>query len=143
MLRLLLVFIVCGVWSFAQTPQVSAPAPAKNYTVSLFSDAGYHSMHIRGAAADLRNPNRIALTDLTLTIYTGDARRAVDTVILSPRAVFEPDEQRISGDGLVRLIRPDLELTGENWQYDDAAKKILIQRKAHIVFQAELGDLLK
>ena len=127
----------------AQSPRVTAPAPARNYTLSLFSDQGYHSMHVRGASADLRNPKQVGLTDLNLTVFSGDASRKVDTVILSPQAVLQPDSEMISGPARVRLIRDDLEITGEDWRYEHAAKRILIQRNARIVFQAELTDLLK
>jgi hypothetical protein len=128
----------------AQTPRVSAPAPAKNYTFSLFSEKGFHSLHGRGASADLSNPNRIGLTDLSLTLFKGDSGRNVETVILSPLAVFEPKLEHISGSAVVRLVRDDLEVTGEDWVYDHPAKKILIRRNARIVFiGAELTDLLK
>lgn len=139
-LPLLLLFAVP---LLAQSPRITAPAPARNYTLSLFSDQGYHSMHVRGAAAEARSGGRIALTDLTLSIYTGDASRTVETVILSPQAVLEPDAEVVAGPSLVRLIRDDLEVTGEDWSYDHRAKKILIQRNARIVFHAEVADLLK
>jgi hypothetical protein len=124
-------------------PRITAPTPARNYTLSLFSDQGYHRMHVRGTSADLSNPTRIALSELTLTLFTGDSSRTVETVILSPQAVLEPEKELVAGDGIVRLIRDDLELTGESWQYDHGAEKILIQRNARIVFQAAIGDLLK
>lgn len=127
----------------APSPRLLAPTPARNYTLSLFSDQGYHHMHVRGASADLRNPARIGLNDLTLTVFSGDAARKIDTIILSPEAVLVPETQQIGGPAGVRLIRDDLELTGQDWHYDHAAKKILIRRSARIVFQAELADLLK
>jgi hypothetical protein len=130
--------------SIAQTrPRVTAPTPARNYTLSRFSEQGYHRLHVRGTSADLSNPARIGLTELTLTQFTGDSSRTVETVILSPEAILEPEAEILSGAGLVRLIRDDLELTGENWHYDHGAKKILIQRQARIVFRAELADFLK
>lgn len=142
-LRRLAVLWICATAVMAQAPRISSPAPVKNYTLSFFSDSGFHSMHIRGGSAELRNEERIVLTDLTLTLFTGDASRNVDTVLLSPRAVLEPATQQVSGPSTVRLVREDFEVTGEDWRYDHPAKKILIGRNARIVFQAELADLLK
>lgn len=141
--RLAALWIWAAAMAAAQAPEVSAPSPVRNYTLSFFSESGYHSMHVRGGTADLRDPERIVVTDLTLTLFTGDASRTVDTVILSPRAILEPEPQQVWGPGPVRLVGQDLELTGEDWRYDHPAKKILIQRRARIVFQAELADLLK
>ena len=126
-----------------QTPRISAPAPVKDYSISFFSEAGYHDMQVKGATADVSDPKRIAVTGLILTLFSGDEAQQVETVILSPEALVEPDPQLVSGPSAVRLVRDDLELTGENWQYEHAAKKILIHRKARIVFCAPLVDLLK
>lgn len=126
-----------------QTPRVTSPAPVKGYSVSFFSDEGYRSVHVKGATADLSNPDRVVVTGLVLTQFSGDATEEVDTVLLSPEAVVEPGPEVATGPSSVRLIRDDLELTGEDWRYEHASKRILIHKKARIVFQAPLADLLK
>ncbi|HEX2100723.1 MAG TPA: hypothetical protein VHF69_08675 [Candidatus Synoicihabitans sp.] len=127
----------------AQVPQISSPAPVKNYSISFFSEQGFHSMLIRGGAANLQDPRNIVVSNLTLTRYSGDSSRRVETVILSPEAVLQPETQVVTGPAAVRLVRDELELTGEDWRYEHHGKKILIRRNARIVFQAELSDLLK
>lgn len=123
--------------------QISSPAPVRNFTLPFFNDEGFHTMLVRGREASLANPQRIGLSDMTLTLFSGDETQKVDTVILSPTATVIPADSRIVGPGQVRLIRDDLELTGEEWSYDQPAKRILIQRGARIVFHAALADLLK
>lgn len=127
----------------AQVPRLSSPAPVKSYSISFFSDLGYHNLHVKGATADVSDPEHIVVTGLTLTIFTGDESQRVETVILSPQAVLEPEPQRVTGPSTVRLVRDDLELTGEDWTYEHAAKRILIRRNARILFRAPLADLLK
>lgn len=126
-----------------QTPRVTSPAPVKGYSVSFFSDEGYRSMQVKGATADLSNSDRVVVTGLVLTQFSGDATQEVDTILLSPEAVVEPGPEVATGPSSVRLIRDDLELTGEDWRYEHASKRILIHKKARIVFQAPLADLLK
>lgn len=129
--------------SSAQSSRISAPAPIKNFTAPFFNDEGYHTMVVRGGEARILSPQRIALADMNLTLFSGDERRLAETVILAPEALVQPEAQLVSGPAAVRLIRDDVELTGEDWTYDHAAQKISINRRARLVFQAAVADLLK
>ncbi len=134
---------LAGLAAAPATAQFSSPAPVKNFSLPFFNDEGFHTMLVRGREASLTNPQRIGLTDMTLTLFSGEEDQKVDTVILSPAAFVLPNEQKVTGPTLVRLVRDDLELTGEDWIYDHPAQKIIIQKRAHIVFNAPLADLLK
>lgn len=123
--------------------QFSSPAPVKNFALPFFNDEGFHTMLIRGREALLANPERIALSDMALTLFRGDEAQTVDTVILSPAATVEPRAEIIRGPATVRLVRDDLELTGTDWAYDHRAAKITIQKGARILFYSPLSDLLK
>ena len=123
--------------------QFSSPTPVKNFSLPFFNDEGYHTMLVRGREALLTNPQRIGLTDMTLTLFAGDAAQTVDTVVLSPTAFVLPGESRATGPGIVRLVRDDLELTGNDWVYDQPAQTILIKKGARIIFRSALTDLLK
>jgi hypothetical protein len=50
---------------------------------------------------------------------------------------------RAAGDGTVRLIRDDIEVTGSGWNYDHPGKKVSITRNVRVVFAAQLNDILK
>ena len=47
------------------------------------------------------------------------------------------------GTSNVRLVRDDIEVTGEEWTYDHNAKKVSLARHARITFKAALPDILK
>ncbi|MGH7944566.1 MAG: LPS export ABC transporter periplasmic protein LptC, partial [Opitutaceae bacterium] len=109
----------------------------------IFTDKeGYRSMTLRGS--EVRPAGRsIAVTDLSITIFSGDAKTTVDSVLLSPAAVFLPRENRARGDKSVRLIRDDVEVTGVGWDYDHASKKVSLQQNVRVTFRAQLNDILK
>ncbi|HEY0945463.1 MAG TPA: hypothetical protein VGD81_09345 [Opitutaceae bacterium] len=129
--------------TFAQSPKITARAPVKDFTLPFFNDAGHRTMLVRGGEALLANPERVTIHELTLTVFSGHADNRVDTVILSPAATVIPAEKAVTGEQVVRLVRDDLEVSGEAWRYDHDAKKILINRNVHIVFRTELKDILK
>ena len=128
-------------------PAERAPAttsPAKNWVLPLFTDKeGFRSMTLRGSEARTLVANRIDVTDLNITVFSGDAAARVDSLLLSPQASFYPKENRASGEKSVRFIRDDVEVTGEGWSYDHALKKVSLARNARVVFSAQLNDILK
>jgi hypothetical protein len=125
------------------TPATVGAAPAVNWVLPIFSDKeGFRSMTLRGS--EVRPAGKsIAVTDLSITIFSGDANAHVDTILLSPAAVFSPKDNRATGDRAVRLIRDDIEVTGVGWSYDHDAKKVSLQQNVRVTFHAQLNDILK
>jgi hypothetical protein len=78
-----------------------------------------------------------------VTVFSGTPAAKVDSVLLSPEATFLIGEKIAHGDQSVRLIRDDVEVTGEGWTYNYNEKKVLISRHAHVVFHTALPDILK
>ena len=119
------------------------PAPAVNWVLPLFSDKeGFRSMTLRGSEVRPVGKN-IAVTDLSITIFSGDAKSHVDSILLSPAAIFFPKENRASGDKAVRFIRDDIDVTGVGWTYDHAGRKVSIQQRVRVTFSAQMNDILK
>jgi len=88
-------------------------------------------------------PSQIELTNLNLTLFDGTDRNAIETILLSPQATALTDEETISGEGLVRIIRDDVEITGTGWRYEHARRKVSIAKHTRIRFQSSLPDLLR
>jgi len=148
--RLLLPFALLASTALqAQAPVASsAPAPAgppaKNWILPLFTDKdGFRTMTLRGSEVRPVGPDRIDVADLSITVFSGDAAARVDTVLLSPAAKFFPKENRASGENSVRLIRDDIEVTGDGWSYEQVAKRVFIATNVRVVFRAQLKDILK
>jgi hypothetical protein len=136
-LRLLACCALAGAAGFA------APAPAINWMAPLFTKDNFRSMTLRGAKASFPASDEVAVVDLSITVFSGDALNHVETVMLSPAATFRPKQNLARGDAGVRIIRDDLEATGVHWTYDHAQKKVSLQGRVRIVFNAEFKNLLK
>lgn len=134
------VLLVLSGLALAQTQ--TSQAPVENFRLPTFTQEGHRSMLLQGSQA-LVGTNQVELRGMTLTIFSGEAANTVDTVILSPVATIQLDRELIQGESTVRVIRDDIEITGQGWSYDHAGKKVSIARNARIVFQAQLPDILK
>jgi hypothetical protein len=122
---------------------IAVAPPASNWTLPLFTREGYHQMTLRGDLVHPVDSDRVDIVGMNFTVFSGGTDAKVDSVILSPNAKFMINERIASGAGTVRLIRDDIDVTGEDWSYSYNEKKVLIMRKAHVVFHAALPEMLK
>jgi len=117
--------------------------PAHNWAMSLFSPEGYHTMNLGGSEVRPISNDRIDVVNMNIIVFTGGAKPRVESIVTSPSATFLLSERIARGDQSVRLIRDDAEVTGWGWIYYANQKKVLIQRRARVTFQAAIPDLLK
>ena len=119
-------------------------APGSNWVLPLFSDKeGYRSMTARGSEVRPAGGGAFTVSNLNVTIFSGDAAARVETVLLSSLATFFPQEKRASGSNSVRIIRDDLEATGLRWSYVQDQKHVTLEGDVQIIFNAPLPDILK
>jgi hypothetical protein len=117
--------------------------PAKNWVLPLFTPEGFHSMTLRGAEVYTVGADQIDIVNMNITVFSGTAATRVDTILLSPAASFFPRENRASGGQSVRMIRDDIDVSGEQWTYDYTQKKVSIHKGLRVAFRAELNGILK
>jgi hypothetical protein len=123
--------------------EIAVAPPARNWTLPLFTVEGYRQMTLRGDEVHPVSSDRIDILGMNVTVFSGKADAKIDSVLLSPEASFQLNEKVASGQRTVRLIRDDIEVTGESWSYSYNEKKVLIYKHAHVVFHAALPDMLK
>ena len=129
----------------AQTStRISSEVPVLNFRLPAYTPSGgFRAWLVRGSEARVLGPNDIDIKELTLTIFTGDARDRIETLILSPVATVAPEDQRASGAEAIRVINDNFEASGTDWHYDYREKKVSIARNVRVVLHSELKDLLK
>lgn len=118
-------------------------APALNWVLPVFTKEGYHSMTARGSEARITGDHQFEVTDLNLTLFSGDATNRVENIILSPAATFLSQTRVAHGEKLVRFIGDDIEASGTRWVYLHDQKKISLDGAVRVTFRAELKNLLK
>ena len=120
---------------------ISVDAPIINFRIPTFNRQNQRSWLLCGAEGRYLNANELAVTNLSLTVFTGDATNGVEYVFLSPAAVARPDDGQVRGAGLLRVVAPSFEATGEDWTYDHREKKISIRKNVRVVFHTPLQRL--
>lgn len=125
------------------TPQIRPSAPIKEFRLPSFDKDGKKTSFMRAAEALFVSPTQVDVKELQLTLFTKDGTEGFDTVLLAPTATLLTEQQIVSGKDQVRLIRLDVEVTGEQWSYRHLEKRVLIGKNARVIFQEELKDIIK
>ena len=139
----LLGLAACAGLAASAAPKGGATAPIKDFRLPTFTDEGFRKFIIRAAEARLPSPQQIDGKEVEVTLFSGKADERIDSMLAAPSATLFPEKQLASGVESVRLERIDITVTGSDWSYDHAAQKIVINRDAHVIIRAPLGDILK
>ncbi|HEY1765280.1 MAG TPA: hypothetical protein VGF85_10180 [Opitutaceae bacterium] len=129
--------------ALAGADEIQVGPPAHNWVLPLFTKEGYRQMTLRGDRVQPVTSDRVDITGMTVTVYSGDAKAKVDSFLSSPEATFLINEKVAKGPGSVRIVRDDVEVEGEAWTYLYNERKVLIARNVHVLFHAAMPDLLK
>jgi hypothetical protein len=130
----------------AADPSAAAEStPAKNWVLPRFTKEGFRWMTLRGTEVRQVRPGEIAVVGMNITVFSRDATDRIESILLSPSALYDQRENRASGEQAVRLIdfRDDLEVEGVQWTYDQDQKKISIARNVRVVIHTPLPVFFK
>lgn len=123
--------------------QSIATAPIINFKLPTFTPEGYRSMLLHGGEAVIPNAQRIEVKDMHLTLFSKKRDEKVTTIFVSTNAVFHPQRQYAEGEKGVRVIRDEVEASGDKWSYDHKTERIVIDGNVHVTFRDKLSDILK
>jgi hypothetical protein len=130
---------------------VTPNAPVINFKLPVLNDQGIRTSLLRGSEARYVDSAHIALSGMQYTTFVEDGSNKVDSTLLAPTAdvVIDNNTIKVHGEETVRLIRSDVDVTGEKWTYthetknESTPRKIVIERNVRVVFRTELKDILK
>ena len=145
-----LLLVLCSALNAADSG-VAANAPVINFKLSLLDEQGNRTGLLRGSEARYISSSQIDLVAMQYITFIDNGTNEIDSTLLAPTAsvLMENGKARVHGDDSVRLIRKNVEVTGEQWTYEHSGKnnstpkKIVIERNVRVVFQIELKDILK
>lgn len=130
---------------------VAASAPVVNFKLPVLNEQGIRTSLLRGSEARYISSTQIDLVGMQYTTFIENTTNEIDSTLLAPTAsvLIENEKVFVHGNEKVRLIRKNVDVTGEQWTYEQAGKKgstpkkIVIERNVRVVFQIELKNILK
>lgn len=140
---LLALLAVAPATAQSPAPKARPSAPIKDFRLPTFDKDGKRATYARADEALFVTQTQIDVKNLNFTLFTKDGTGAFDTVVIAPSATFYTDKKLVTGRDSVRLLRANLEVTGEDWSYNHEEKRVVIRKNVRVTFQDALPDLLK
>jgi hypothetical protein len=121
------------------------PAPIKQFEFPIFGENYVRTGFIKGDDVQYVSETQFDVGGMNLSAYAKNAPGRVETVLIAPAAsVFVKDNNVIvRGDKSMRIVRDDLDASGQKWSYDHNRKVVVIDGSVHVIIRAELKDILK
>ena len=133
------------------TSGARAPAPIKGFTYPIF-DAKKTAVDgkllpegmIKGDEVRYVSETQFDVVNMNISAYADNDPKRVETVLIAPAATVSiKDHLVVSGEKSMRIIRENLDASGNKWKYDHTQKSVVIEGNVHVIFTAELKDILK
>jgi hypothetical protein len=125
------------------TPEPGLAPAGVNFTLPVFNAKGYRQYWLRGSRAEPVGTNRLDLTDMRLVHYRGDAQDTIETMVVAAQASFLKEGEIASGSNGVRVIRDDLEVSGERWTYNRSQETLVVEHNVEVTIHAVLPSILQ
>lgn len=132
-----------GVLHAQSATRIASNTPVINFRLPTFTPEGYRAWLLRGSEAMFTDDDHLAVKELSLTIFTGNADDRIDTMLLSPSARIVLSSQTASGEETIRMINGTYEATGRGWTYLHKDKKVLLHKHVRVVIRSELQNFLQ
>ncbi len=122
-----------------------APASGKKISPRTFTKEGYRDVWISFDTVRVISPTEYDATGVHLTKYRRNAADDVDTELVTPAANVQTDRKILHGDSTVSIVHTDpaLEISGEQWSYDQNTNTVLIEKNTRVVISTSLPALFK
>jgi hypothetical protein len=117
----------------------------RGLSLPTFTKENYRDTWLRVDTVRAISPTEFDATGVRLTKYKRNPTDDVDTEITTPTANVQTDREILRGDSTVNVVRADhgLEISGEQWSYDQNTNTVVIGKNTRIVLRANLPDLLQ
>lgn len=132
----------------AAMPGTPEPAPGLspagvNVSMPVFNAKGYRDYGLIGSRITPVGETRWDVTDMRLVHYAGDAKSTIETIVIAAQASFLKEGKIASGQNGVRVIRDDLEVSGELWTYNHSQETLVVENNVEVTIHAVLPAILQ
>ncbi len=123
---------------FPAKAQLAPHNRMSRFSIPTYNADSYREWTLSGEEGIYKEDNRFEVTNMKLSIFSGDAEQNLDTVIESSSAVFDLTGNRATSDAPIHISSATFEIQGEGWSWDGAKGRVVIEKSVTIRFSQKL-----
>ncbi len=116
--------------------------PVLDFRLPRFSEDGYAQWILRGGQGIYDSEEQIRVKEMSLSIYSGDERKALEMKIDSPEATLLVKENRAISDSSIEIVGSNFKVSGVGWMWDGTKKEIEVKSDVAVEFSQEVAGML-
>ena len=123
--------------------QIVLDGPIKDFETAGFSENGYKSWQLQGKQGVYVNAAQINVSDMILTLFSGDSKVEQTAVIISSKASLRHQSGNALGPLDIQMTGSNYVINGKDWLWYGKERILKIKGGASVVFKGHIGGLLK
>ncbi len=138
----LLCLIGCLLSCCTLLAQIMPSDPVLDFRLPRFAANGYPQWILNGGKGMYDSAEQIRVEEMSLRVYSGDERRALEMTIDSPKATFFTKENRADSDSSIEIVGANFKVSGVGWTWDSTRKEIEVKSEVLVEFSQEVVGML-
>lgn len=100
----------------------------------MFGENGYRIWELTGDEGRYLTSEKIQVSDMKLTVFSGTEASLVENRIESPLATLFITKNIAIGEGPIQIISERYRVEGQRWFWDGKSRSVVVSRNAQVIF---------
>lgn len=135
------IFLLLGAYLISSTglnAQITPHSALKNFKLPKYNENSYRAYTLCGTEGIYDTLGYFRVTNAELSIYSGDEKQVLQTLITSDQAEFDLNKDIATGNSLIEVKDEEFYLKGRNWNLDMKNRRITIESEGTIRFYQDI-----
>ena len=129
-----LVILVLGSLIASLYGQMTPNAPVKNFRLPRFGENGFTDWVLQGAQGIYDGEEQVRVEGMSMRVYSGDERMALELSMDSPTATLRLEENRAFSDGAIEITGGNFKISGVGWEWSGESREIIVKSDTVVTF---------
>jgi len=140
--QLLVIFILISLIT-SLIGQMTPNAPVKNFRLPRFGSNGFTNWVLQGARGLYDGEEQVRVERMSMRVYSGDQRMALELSMDSPMATLRLQENRAYSNDTVKIIGGNFNIYGVGWEWSGESKEVIVKSNTVVTFTQKIAGAFR
>ena len=123
--------------------QMTPNAPVKNFRLPRFGANGFTDWVLQGERGLYDGEEQVRVEGMSMRVYSGDQRMALELSMDSPTATLRLEENRAYSDDSIEIIGGNFNISGVGWDWSGESREVIVKSNTVVTFTQEIAGAFR
>ncbi len=118
-------------------------APVKNFRLPRFGANGFTDWVLQGTRGLYDGEEQVRVEGMSMRVYSGDQRMALELSMDSPTATLRLKENRAYSDDTIEIIGGNFNISGISWDWSGESREVIVKNNTVVTFTQEIAGAFR